>query len=76
MASHGTIVSELVLSLSLDTSSLTFNTWGQMHVLRVNNMHMRETPENTLNNYIRAEGPVATVLGQEPALSNASEQPL
>ena len=47
-----------------------------MHVLRVNNMHMRETPENTLNNYIRAEGPVATVLGQEPALSNASEQPL
>lgn len=56
VASHGIIVPESALPSSSDATSLTVDAWGQAHASRVNNTHMRETSENTLNGRLRAEG--------------------
>lgn len=68
MTSHGIIVLESALPLSSDAKSLTVDTWGQAHALRINNTHMTETPENTLISHPRAEGLLAMAHPMEPSL--------
>lgn len=67
MISHGIIVLESALPSSSDATSLTVDAWGQAHALRINNTHMTETPENTLNGRPRAEGLLAMAHPMEPS---------
>lgn len=71
-ASHSIIVPESTLPSSSDATSFTVDVWGQAHASRVNNTHMRETPENTLNGRIRAGGPLAIA---HPMESSPVRQP-
>ena len=67
ITSHSIIVLKSALPSSSDTKSLTVDTWGQAHVLRINNTHMTETPENTLIGCPRAKGLLTMAYPMEPS---------